>query len=455
MADQPLVALSTLNKGRSEKERLKAFPEITWKNADMFHFRDHDHVYAYDIPKAALVKLYDLPADMEREDHDEAYQHFAYTKGENLYVTGGDMKPTAVTSDGTDGIVNGRSVHREEYGIMKGTFWSPSGDKLAFYRMDERAVSPYMLEDINSKPSTFRKIRYPVAGDTSHIVTVGVFDRASRKTVFLQATGAPDDYLTNISWDPTGKFVFVIHLNRATNHSRLVQYDAATGAAVKTLIEEDDPKWLEPLHPITFLKKSPTQYIYWSERDGWPHLYLYDLNKGLVRALTPGNWVVKDIIGTDDKETALYVEGTAIIDPKDPKGAMETHIYRIELKSGKVAKLTQEPGTHKGQVSSDGAFVIDQWSSLAVPGRTEVIDGLKGTVLKTLVNSTNPLDDLNVGTIEFVKVPGENGMVLNGRVIKPAGFDSRRQYPVLIYLYGGPHAQLVSNAFLGGAAHWM
>ena len=251
-----------------------------------------------------------------------------------------------ITNDGTDGIVNGRSVHREEYGITKGTFWSPTGEKLAFYHMDESMVTPYFLEDIKTQPSSFKKIRYPMAGQSSHHVTLGVFDLATKRTVFLKTSGAPDDYLTNISWDPSGKYVFIIHLNRATDHLRVIQYDASNGALVKTLVEEQDKKWLEPQLALTFLKKSPNQFIYWSQQDGHWHLYLYDINKGLVRQLTKGSWVVKNIIGLGEKEADVFVEGTDQIDPKDPKGAMETHIYRVNLAKGTTTKLTREPGTH-------------------------------------------------------------------------------------------------------------
>ena len=154
-----------------------------------------------------------------------------------------------------------------------------------------------------------------MAGQSSHHVTLGVFDLATKRTVFLKTSGAPDDYLTNISWDPSGKYVFIIHLNRATDHLRVIQYDASNGALVKTLVEEQDKKWLEPQHALTFLKKSPNQFIYWSQQDGHWHLYLYDINKGLVRQLTKGSWVVKNIIGLGEKEADVFVEGT---DPTAP-----------------------------------------------------------------------------------------------------------------------------------------
>lgn len=455
-ADVPIVSLAELNAQLPTSDAFKSFPDITWAGASAFAFENNGHAYSYDVVKKNMVHRFDLPDGAEREDQDDALARAAFTLGENLFIAGLDPKsPTQVTSDGTDGIVNGRSVHREEYGITKGTFWNPAGDKLAFYRMDESMVTTYQLEDITTKPSSFKKIRYPMAGQTSHHVTLGVYDVKSGKTVFMKTTGAADDYLTNICWDPSGKYVFIIHLNRATDHLRVVQYDASTGDAVKTLIEEDDKKWLEPLHPLSFLKKAPTRFLYWSQKDGWPHLYLYDLKTGLIRQLTTGEWVVERIIGLDAAEKSLFVEGTATIDPKAPRGAMDTRIYRIDIGSGKTTMLTKEAGVHHGALSASGKFLTDEWSSANVPGRTEVIDAASGTVLRTLVNSPDPLAGMNVGTIEFLTVPGENGDMLNARLIKPRGFDPTKKYPVLIYVYNGPHVQLVTNSFLGGASLWM
>lgn len=456
MADLPIVTVDQLNAQLAKDAGLKGIPDVTWESADRFSFEHNDRIFVFAIDKNALTERMTLDGKAERSDFDGAGQQVAYMLGEDLYVrAAGKGEASRVTSDGTDGIVNGRSVHREEYGITKGTFWNPTGTKLAFYRMDESMVTPYSLEDISTQPSTFKKIRYPMAGQTSHHVKLGVFDVASNRTTFMKTTGAPDDYLTNISWDPSGTHVFIIHLNRATDKLRVVQYDASTGEAVKTVLEEEDKKWLEPQHPLTFLKRAPTQFIHWSQQDGYWHLYLYDVNKGLVRQLTKGAWVVKNIIGFDEKESIVYVEGTDIIDPKMPQGAMDTHIYRVDIGSGKTMKLTKEAGTHSGQLGGGGRFIIDTWSSLSVPGRTDIIDAVKGTVLKTLVNSKDPLAQMKVGTVEFVRVLGENGDMLNARLIKPKDFDSRQKYPVLVYLYNGPHVQLVTNSFLGGSSLWM
>lgn len=454
-ADQLILTRSEVNKALPAADSLRRFPGIEWLDARTLLLTSGTHTYAFNLEKKTAELRVAVPAHAENTDTDPTHRKVAFTRDNNLFIAGLGDSAVQVTFDGTDGIVNGKSVHREEYGITKGTFWSPDGSKLAFYRMDETMVTPYYVEDISTTPSTFNKFRYPMAGQTSHHVTLGVYDLRTGKTVFIKPEGPPDHYLTNISWDQDNQHVQIIVLDRATDHFRVERFDAATGKAERTLFEEHNDKWLEPEHPLTFLKTQPTRYIHWSQRDGWWHLYLYDLNLGMVRPLTKGNWVVKDILGFDAKEKYMFVEGTASIDPKDPKGALETQLYRVELATGKTVRLTAAPGTHSGQLSTDGRYLIDRWSSLTVPGRTEVLDAATGKVVKTLLTSRDPMAAVVHGAIDLVQVPGENGDVLNGRIIKPSFFQSRDQYPVIVYTYNGPHVQLVTNSFIGGAPLWM
>jgi dipeptidyl-peptidase-4 len=458
MAEVPLLSLKELNTGLARKEALKRLPPVTWTGANLFYFDVDSVTYQFDVSKRTMLAHMALPANAEHQDHDPLYTQTAYTLGNDLYIhsTREREHTIRVTNDGADGIVNGASnVHRNEYGVEKGTFWSPNGDLLAFYRLDETMVTPYQLEDISTKPSTFNPIRYPMAGQTSHHATIGVFDTRTKKTVFLNTGEPKEQYLTNLAWAPDQKSFFVVHLNRATDHLRVVQYDVATGTVLKELFDERDPKWLEPLHPMQFLKTDPDKFLWWSQRDGYPHLYLYSLNSGLVRQLTQGAWVVKRVIGLDAKETNLFVEGTALIDPKIPTGATETHLYRVELNSGKATRLSNEAGSHNGMLSTSGRLLLDTWSSVTVPSKVDLRETVNGKAMKNLLTSNDPLKDFKVGTIELVTLPGENGDVLNARVIKPSGFDAKRKYPVLVYLYNGPHVQLVTNSFLGGASHWM
>lgn len=454
-SDQVLITLEGLNEALAGQDTLLRLPGVEWADGKTFFFSKGNRTYAYDLARKKAALRFTLPDEAENDDHNKTYTRIAFTKDNNLYIAGPGNKIAQVTEDGTDGIVNGQSVHRDEYGISKGTFWSPDGELLAFYRMDETMVTPYYVEDISTTPSTFKKFRYPMAGQTSHHVTLGVYDTRSGETVFIDPEGPKDHYLTNISWSADSKYVHIILLDRTTDHFRVIRYDAATGKAVRTLFEEHDDKWLEPENPLTFLKKTPGQYIHWSQRDGWWHLYLYDVERGMIRQLTSGNRVIKRLIGLDAGERFVYVEGTGEIDSRNPAGAMDTHVYRVELATGQMKQVTKEAGTHRAQLNGNGLYLIDQWASLGVPGRTEILEASSGKVMKTLLASPDPLKDIVRGTIEFVQVTGEQGTILNGRIIKPSDFDPKKKYPVLVYTYNGPHVQLVTNSFLGGAPLWM
>lgn len=456
--DQPIVELSALNAHLPDTARMKAWPMIEWMDATHFRLVHNERVYSYDTGKGELAMITRIGPGAANEDVHRKTNCVAFTVDNDLYLArpgGGKNKPTAITSDGADGIVNGQSVHRQEYGIEKGTFWSTEGNRLAFYRMDETMVTPYMLEDIGTKPSTFDKIRYPMAGQASHHVTVGVHDLTTGNTVFLKTGEPADQYLTNISWEADEKHLVVIHLDRQTENLRAVRYDALTGEAVGTLFTEQDKRYLEPLHAARFLKTRPTQFIWQSQRDGWNHLYLYDVSKGLVRQLTSGAWVVKDIVSIDPKERFAIVEGSGTVDPKLPTGAIESHLYRVDLATGKTVKLTSEAGTHYGMMSSDGAQLIDTYSSTTVPNRSVIRDTQTGRVTKIMVEAKDPYASYAVGKVELRTVIGENGDVLNARLITASNFDAKKKYPVLIYVYNGPHVQLVSNSFLAGASPWM
>ncbi|MGV3636368.1 MAG: DPP IV N-terminal domain-containing protein, partial [Flavobacteriales bacterium] len=454
-ADLPIIDLTALNQAMGDTVKLKSVPMITWLSSERYRFF-HNGRYHIHTVGARTTETTALPTHGANEDIHPKTGAIAYTVGNDLYLhRPGQKGDTRVTTDGTDGIVNGQSVHRQEYGITKGTFWSPNGNLLAFYRMDERMVSPYYLENIGTRPSTFEKIRYPMAGDTSHHVTIGVHDLRTGKTTFLRTGEPADQYLTNVGWSADERFVTVAHLDRATEHLKLIGYDPLTGEAKTTLLEEHDERFLEPQHPALFLKTKRGQYIWQSQRDGWNHLYLYDVANRSVEQLTKGQWLVKDVLGMDPKETFIIVEGTAEIIPGRPTGALETHLYRVEIASGKVKRLTQEAGTHHGQLSSDGNTLIDTWSSLEVPNEVVLRDTRTGQRLKVLLTSKDPLAGITKGTIELLTIPGAEGDLLNARLIKPSHFNKDKRYPVLIYVYNGPHVQLVTNGFLGGASLWM
>lgn len=425
---------------QSGAESVKRIPSISWTDATTMSFSIESDFYS--LKDGKLTLNHQLPTNAENEDQAPVTGYMAYTIGNDLYLSDGKNQIT-VTADKTEGIVNGQIVHRNEFGIDKGTFWSPNGNKLAFYRMDERMVTQYPLVDVTTRVAEVRNIRYPMAGMTSHQVTVGVYDVKTGKTVFLKTGEPKEQYLTNIAWSPDEKYVFIAVLNRDQNHMMLNQYDVSTGNFVKTLFEEKNVRYVEPLHPMVFVPGNDQQFIWQSQRDGYNHLYLYNVNGQLIKQLTSGNWVVTEMEGFNEPATGIFYMSSEA----SPIG---DHLYFVDLKTGKRQLLTSAKGTHNTRIRPDGKYFITTWSNYTTPPVTEltVVKNLKS---KEIYRSQNPLKEYSLGSMSIFTIKAaDNKTDLYCRLIKPADFDSTKKYPAFIYVYGGPHAQLVTDNWMSG-----
>jgi dipeptidyl-peptidase-4 len=426
--------------------KLEAMPGLSWIDADRFWFTNGKDIYAYSF-KNGLSRLNAYPGEAENVDiHDKSF-NVAYTQGKSLKVMAGSQEHTVATSE-SDGIVYGKSVHREEFGIYKGTFWSPSGRSLAFYRMDESMVTNYPIYQLDSMPAEVRMVRYPYAGATSHHVTVGVYNTETRQTVYLQTGEPKEQYLTNVSWTPDDKYILIAVVNREQNHMWLRQYDAATGAFVKTLFEETNEKYVEPEHTAMFVPGQPDQFVWHSERDGFDHLYLYDLSGKLLRQLSTGAAPVTAFYGFSANGQRCFYQMA------DASG-LNRYVYTTDLKKGQTTRLAEETGMHGALVSSTGEWVIDIFANATTPRVISVLPLKKPADRKVIFTAKNPLEGLQTGQTRVVQIPSPGGVELNARMILPPNFDPARRYPVLVYVYGGPHAQMVANTWLAAGELWM
>lgn len=419
-----------------------------WADDRTIYFQHDGRLVFIDIHQKQIVHILMLEETAGQVEVHPGKRLAAFTIDNNIFLAGISANPIEITHDINKGIVNGSDyVHRQEFGINKGMFWSPNGNYLAFYRKDETMVTEYPLVNTSARIAQSTPIRYPMAGMTSEEVTLGVYDVRQNKTVFMQTGEPKDQYLTAISWDPSEKYVYIGVLNRDQNHLKLNQYDVQTGAFVKTLFEEKNDRWVEPEHPLWFLKKTPTRFIWQSERDGFNHLYLYDVSGKLIHQLTHGEWEVTEILGTDEKEENLFFIRTH-------NRGLERHACMVNLKTRKITQLTTEPGTHSCQVNASGRYVFDQYNSINVPSSWKIIDLAKKHELNS-ATSANPLVEYALPHTEIVTIKAADGITdLNGRLIKPTPFDPNKKYPVVVYVYGGPHAQMVTNSWLAGARLW-
>lgn len=427
------------------KSDKKSFGRINWKSATEIYSLWGPELWTYDLKTKKANKVSTLVDEAENQDLEGNGLAIAYTIENNLYIQKGDQT-LPVTRETDKNIVCGSSgVHRNEYGISKGTFWSPKGSALAFYRMDQGMVTDYPLVELNAKPAKVRNIKYPMAGQTSHEVKVGVFHLASGQTVFLKVEGPKDQYLTGITWSPDEKYITITILNRETNHFKLNVYDAQTGNFVKTLLEEKSEKYLDPQEGPLFVNDG-LDFVWQSERNGFNHLYLFDWAGKFKRQLSEGNEEVKSIVGLDDKkQNLIYVQCGAL--------GLDRLVKSVNLKSGKPTILSQVRGVHNPIWCDGKKSILDVWSNVENPKNIDLVDlgSRKISNLKTWKDK-NPWTTFEVGKIDTFSIKGKSGERLQCRMIKPSNFDPAKKYPVIVYLYGGPHAQMITNSWMAGAS---
>lgn len=444
-----ITDLKTLNLiiSPGSEKGLKRISSYSWTFNGNLLVQNADSYFIVNVEKSSLEYKIRLPEKAENGVFCDAGKFVAFTIDDNLFAAFKDGKTVQITTDGGNGIVNGKSVHRNEFGITNGIFNSLKGNFIAFYRMDESMVTDYPLVDYMTREAEYTPVKYPMAGMTSHHVTLGIYEISTGKTVFMK-TGEPlDHYLTNIAWSPDEKMIYIAELNRGQNHMQLNSYDVNSGEKIKTLFEEKNEKYVEPLFPIQFSKVNENEFYYLSRKDGWFHIYKYNTNGDLLQQITKGEWEVTKILGFDQKEKSVFFEATK-------EHPLEDHIYKTEIKTGKTEKLSSASGIHGGLLSPGAGFVLDRWNAFDIPNKIDLISTSKGNI-KNIFTSPDPLADYQLGENTLVTLKTVDGKnELYGRLIKPVNFDPGKKYPVVVYVYGGPHSQMVNRGWLNSAMWW-
>ena len=373
----------------------------------------------------------------------------AYVEDDQLFIADGQGKKHQLSTDGSREIVYGQSVHRNEFGIDKGTFWSPDGQHLAFYRMDQSMVTDYPQVDVFPRSASYEPDKYPMAGMTSHKVTVGVYDLGTQKTVYLQTGDPTNRYFTNIAWSPDSKTIYMFELNREQNDCRLVSYDATTGAKKAELYRETSDKYVEPLHPIVFLPWDSNLFVMQSQRDGYNHLYLYNKKGEMVKQLTKGVWVVVDVLGFNQKDKSIIIAS-------NEKHALQSNLYAVNIKTLKRTLLDNGEGVHWGKLSSSGTKLYEKYSTPTTPNTvnaTEISNFKPRT--SNLLTAEDPWKDYVQPIFESGSIKAADGVTdLYWRMVKPHDFDITKKYPTVVYVYGGPHAHNVDASWHWASRSW-
>lgn len=442
-----VLTLSGLNKSIEREKDFKSIPSIHWINKGLVWIRDGNDLIQGIASGGGFIwsKWVSLPEAAENITVDK-YQNVAYTVDNNLYMITHDRVSKQVTNEKDEHIISGQAVHRVEFGISGGIFLSPQGNYLAYYKMDETMVADYPVVDWSETPAKTNMIKYPMAGQTSHQVQLLVYNPATGKSVPMKVEGPKDQYLTCVTWGPNERYVYIAILNRDQDHLWLNRYDATTGEFVKTLFEEKYKNYVEPQHSLTFLPDESNKFVWWSQRDGYMHLYLYNTKGQMLKQLTKGDWIVNSIDGINNVENKLIISTTK-------NSPLEEHIYSVDWNSGKLERIDMESGWHSASVNDNGKYILDVYSNSDVAKRTMIRD-ISGRYIFELKNSKNPLADYDRPTVRSIKLKAEDGTDLYGRLIYPTNFNANKKYPVIVYLYNGPHVQLVRNSFPASRNLW-
>ena len=443
-AANELVSLEDINTALGTK--LRNFFGLQWIDANTFMVIENGKYYQYNLFTKTGKQTVQAPETAENATFDSNKVNLAFTEANNLYFINSKGEKVTVTSETNKGIVSGQSIARNEFGISGGIFWSPKSSYLAFYQKDETEVADYPLLDITETPGKLVNIKYPMIGQKSEKPRVGIYNVTTGKTVFIAPKGNQDDYLTNLSWTPDEKYILIAELNRGQNDMSLNLYDAATGTFIRTILNEKNPRWVEPEHEAFFPNAKSNNFIWFSEKDGFQNLYYYTLEGKLIKQLTNNAFVAKDIIGTNTAGTEIYFKATG----PNPTNML---VYKVDLK-GKQTLITKDQGVHNVVPSADGNWFFDEFSNHDTPSKSLLYD--KNLKAKTLLVSPNKYEGYEIGTADIKTIKSADGTTdLYTRLIKPSHFDPTKKYPVLVYVYGGPHAQMITNSYLDGANLWM
>lgn len=431
-------------------EKVNGMPAIKWIDKDNAYFINKQNVIAGHLSANAWTwtLMATLPENAENITVDKS-RNIAYTIDNNLYLQDKSGKNKVnVSNENNKNIVCGKSVHREEFGIDHGIFFSPAGNFLAYYRMDQTMVKDYPIIKWDATPATVDLVKYPMAGGTSHEVTLCVNDPITGKIVTLQTGDKDKDhYLTSVAWSPDEKYIFIGLLNRGQNHLWLNKYNAETGALEKTLFEETDTKYVYTMHGLTFIPGHDDQFIWWSRRDGNTHLYLYNTDGKMIRQLTKGPWEVNELVG-------ISPDGKNAIITTAKESALEKHGYTLDINKGKMVLIDKGAGMHTITASEDGKFVLDAYTGAGVP-KNITVRATSGNFSRELLNAPDPLAGYDRAGVRNITITAADGQTpLYGKLILPPGFDSSKKYPTIVYLYNGPNVQLIHNVFPESGNLW-
>ncbi|MES2139905.1 MAG: DPP IV N-terminal domain-containing protein [Bacteroidota bacterium] len=379
-----------------------------------------------------------------------------FVRGNNIFIkdlTSG--KETQVTTDGKqNNIINGATdwVHEEEFAFSVAYFWSPDSKKIAYYKFDESKVKEFSFDEFNNKlyPTQYR-FKYPKAGEDNSIVTIHVYDLASTSEKLMDIGKETDQYIPRVKWTMDANTLSIVRMNRHQNKLDLMFANATTGET-KIIYSETTDTYID-IHPgegdYVYFTNDKKNFIIMNEKDGFNHLYLYDISGKLVNQITKGNWDVVNFKGIDEKTKNIFYTASETT-------ATEKDIYSIQMDGSGKKKISIEKGTHAPEFSKGMKNYINTFSSANSPSSIAIYNA-NGKQIRILENNealTKKMQEINLSKKELFMFKTTEGIELNAWMIKPQNFDPSKKYPVFLTFYGGPGRNMVNNSFDAGGYFW-
>jgi len=405
--------------------------------------------YIYSLPDDSLYRLAKSQDKLQYAAFSPQGDRVAFVRNNNLFWV--DLKSGTehtITTDGKqDSIINGATdwVYEEEFSFAKAWFWAPDGSKIAFYRFDESGVKEYTLQKWNATYPNNITYKYPKAGEKNSEVLVGVYHLDKDSTVWMdtETSQNSNQYIVRVNWTHDPNKLAIRRMNRLQSQQDLLLANANTGG-VTTIKTETNRAWIEENDDLTFLENGQ-EFLYVSEESGYNHIYHYRIDSKLIKQITQAPWEVSRFIGFDEVSNRLYYTSTE-------ESPLERHLYSISINGKDKRRLTKQAGWHSIMMNPDLTYFIDSYSTANEPGGITLYDN-KGEPVRRLARNESlkeTLQKVDLPQKEFIKIPVSDSLTLNGYLIKPADFDAGKKYPVLVYVYGGPGSQTVTNRYSGG-----
>jgi len=417
-----------------------------------FIFNRKNDLYYFSTRTGEFKRLTATPAPEKNPRLSPDGKLVAYTREHNLYALEIESGlEHQLTTDGSDTIYNGWAswVYYEEILGRRSRYaafwWSPNSEMIAFLRFDDSPVPIFPLFRADGVHGELENTRYPKSGDPNPYVRLGIYHLKDSKLVWVDLDPKADHYVAWPFWTRDSKQLFFQWMNRGQDNIKIYAADPQTGK-IKEIYDEKQDAWVEFFEDLYFLKDG-SGFLLRSNRDGWAHLYYYDLEGRLKNRLTSGEWRVKNIALVDESNNMVYFHGTRA-------ASTETHLYRVSLKGKKLKQLTRIPGTHRCMVSPGGKYFIDRYSNIDQPTKIDLCS-TGGKLIRNLGDQKlDIMDQYALGKVELFTIPSGDGYDLPAIWVLPPDFDATKKYPVLFRIYGGPDSPTVSNSFLSLSWHY-